>query len=200
MRLPETQAQRVKPFRKHEAMNRDLPESIVLNSHHPRIPARQEFVAKICRRHGIIGLGHFGVTIPVNTAPALIEKRESFQRQRLKRSSLDRIEFSDLLARGALDAGVCDLGFPVREKSVLHFTACEEPAFDRVVLNIFNAVLDFTFVAQGVRLGGKDHEAIVFRERDYKDWRDREKSRRSGWLVLILSHAGAGHSEQRFPD
>ena len=50
-----------------------------------------------------------------------------------------------MLARGAVDAGVCDLGLPMGEESVLFDKAFKGPTFDRVVLNIFDAVLDFAF-------------------------------------------------------
>lgn len=99
-------------------------------------------------RCGIIGFLELHVTVAMHTAQRFHEHRKQTRWQRLQGGSFHLFkEFTDLSARGAMDARVGDVLFPVGKMTVLRRQTLEAPSLDRVVLGKLHTRLHFSFVA-----------------------------------------------------
>ena len=74
---------------------------------------------------------------------------------------------ADLLARGAMNAGVGHGFLPVSQMHILGAQTYKLLAGQPVGLNVFDPGLDLTFVARHRRFRRQDHGAIMFAERNH---------------------------------
>lgn len=148
-------------------MQGDLFHARVEDPHQTQLPPRPHFAPHIFRRHGVVSAGHFHVAIAVNGARGFGKDREDHRRQGPQLGLLARIENGrDLLARGAMNAGIGHPAFPFQQKLVLGGQTLKPPPLERVVLPLFDAGLDLAFVAWRIGLGGQNDRLIMLRKGD----------------------------------
>ena len=147
-------------------VHRDLLEALIEDPHHPRVPTRPDRQSQILRRHGVIRLGDFHVTVAADDPLSFLEHREPLTWQRQQRGLLDLDEhLADLPLRRAVDPRVGDALFPIAEEAVLLFETAEGPRLQCIPFDVANPTLDLSLVTRRVRLRRQDHRAVVLSER-----------------------------------
>jgi hypothetical protein len=140
----------------------DLLQGEVEDADQPRVPADPDASGDVLGRDGIVGLVHLHVGVAVDDALGLLEAGEGHGRQGHEgRSLLVDEARSNLMAGGAVNAGVGDGGLPPGQIPVLFGQAGEDPALERIVLGVADAALDLALVAGRAGFGGEDDGAVV---------------------------------------
>ena len=140
----------------------DRLHAVVEQAHQPGVDAQPDLAADVLGRRGVVRLLVLGVAVAVDSAVHLDEAGEDRGGQRQERGPFDGgEELVDLLAHGAVDAGVGHGALPVGEEVVLFGQTAEAPALEGVFLGELHAGLDLALVAGHGRFGGQDRRAVV---------------------------------------
>ena len=95
-----------------------------------------------------------------------MEEGESLHGQRLEQRPLDLgEELAHLMASRAVQPGVGDGAFPLKQELILLFQAGESSSLQAIVLNVADAAFDLAFVLGLVRPVGQDGHAVMICER-----------------------------------
>lgn len=143
-------------------MNADLLHLLVIDAHNPGLGADPDAPADILRRDRVVGLGELHMAVAVDGAWCLLETGEEHRRQGPQCGPLDGIEtLEDLLAHGAVNAGVGDGGLPMGEENILLGEARKLAAPERVLLYVVDPALDLALVPGHRGLGGREERLVV---------------------------------------
>src|SRR3954452_6499794 len=147
-------------------MDRDLVHFVVEHAHHAGIPANPDATSQVLRRDRVVGTVNFDVAVAMDVATILMEEGESLPGQRLEQRPLHLGEkLAYLLARGAVQPGVGDGAFPVKQKQILLFEVGESSSLQAIVLNVSNAAFDLALVLGLVGSVGQHGNAVMIRKR-----------------------------------
>ena len=147
-------------------MHGDLNHPAVEDPDDATIPTNPHTVSQVLRRHGVVRLGHFHVTVSMDRTLRFVEEGKTLYWQRHQGGTFDFVEHSsDLLTRGTVDSRVRDRRFPMQKVAILGFEIIEDMALQAVVLDVVNSPFDFSLVTRHVRLRGQRHDPVVIAER-----------------------------------
>ena len=147
-------------------MHGDLLHLLGANPHQVPVPAYPHAAANVLRRNRVVGLGHLHVPVAMHAALGFLEQREPTRRQRPQRLAFDLLKhLAHLLARCTVDPRVGHRRLPRDQVTVLLGQRGKPPALQGVALDVADSSLDFALVAGRVRLGRKDHRAVMLGKR-----------------------------------
>ena len=134
----------------------DLLEASVENPHHAGVPARPDGVPQILRRHGVVRLGHFHVTVTADLPRRFLKTREPFARQRPQHGSLYFEKHpAHVPPRRAVNPRVGHRRFPMRQVVVLAHRLANFLAFRALFCTYFTPLSTFPLCRGMYGLVGK---------------------------------------------
>lgn len=145
-------------------VNRDRLHLAVEHPYEMTIPTGPYPATGILRGNRVIRLGHLDVTVPVHRPSAFLKAGESTGRQWRQLRLFLLEEQVNLLAGGAVDAGVGDPPFPVAEVLILLGQADERVALQGIVLDVIDPLFHLALVPRHPRLGRQNHRPVVLTE------------------------------------
>jgi hypothetical protein len=100
-------------------MHLHLLEPLIENAYAAAVPTHPNLAPNIFGRHFVIGARDFHVTIAMHGAARFLVAGKNHRRQRLQMRAFFSEADEDLLARGAVNASISHVLFPLRQMQVL---------------------------------------------------------------------------------
>ncbi len=143
-------------------MDGDLTVVFVEDAHHASVAAHPDFAADVFGGHFVAGALEADVSVALHFARGFLEAGEDRRGQGAQGWFFDFGEMgADLLARGAVDAPVGDVFFPMAQVGVERGERIEPAAFHGVLLQIVHVAFHLALVLRGAREGGHGRGLIV---------------------------------------
>jgi hypothetical protein len=151
--------------RLESAVNGDLLHPSIVYVNEPAVVSHPDPETRIFRRHGIIGLVHFHMAVPMDRTLTFPEERKIARRKRREHRTLLVEETTNLLTGRSVNPLIGNVFFPPGQIRILGRQIVERSGLQAVVLHVADLTLDLALVPGRIRTGRKDHRAVVFAKR-----------------------------------